>query len=153
TPTFTCMAQSFAIGERTSCALRAGACTRARRRSLWRLRARTLSAKRAFSGLTSLCLCVVVTITMAGEMLTARLESNDFSCDHIQIHRVEGREAISQLFSFEIGLVCIEPGHLSPDEVAGANASLVFEQDGEVARTIYGMIAEVEDLLDTEPET
>lgn len=87
------------------------------------------------------------------ERVTARLESRDFSCDHIQIHRVEGREAISQLFSFEIGLICVEPGHLSPDDVAGANASLVFEQDGEIVRTIHGMIAEVEDLIDTEPAT
>jgi type VI secretion system secreted protein VgrG len=90
---------------------------------------------------------------MAHETLTARLESGDFSCEYIQIHRVDGREAISRLFSFEIGLICVEPGHLSPDDIAGANASLVFEQDGEVVRTIYGMIAEVEDLIDTEPRT
>lgn len=89
---------------------------------------------------------------VALDTLRVRLQSSEFPCDHIQINRVTGREAISQLFSFAIELVCLDPDEFNPDDAAGALASLVFEQDGEELRTIHGMIAEVDDLLSAEVE-
>ena len=89
---------------------------------------------------------------MASETLRARLQSPDFSCDALQISRVTGREAISRLFSFAIEVVCTEPDGLQPDDVIGADASLVFEQHGEEIRILHGMIAEVDDLFTTETE-
>jgi type VI secretion system secreted protein VgrG len=84
--------------------------------------------------------------------IEARLESSDFSCDALQIAKVEGREAISRLFSFAIDVVCTDPNGLHEDDLVGAEASLVFDVDGVVARTVHGMIVEVEDQLETEIE-
>src|SRR6185437_11045388 len=77
----------------------------------------------------------------------ARLESNDFDTSALQIHRVLGREAISQLYRFEIDFVSLEGAPLVLRDLAGAQASLVFEVAGEEARTVHGMIAEATDML------
>ena len=84
--------------------------------------------------------------------LKVSLQSNDFSCGAIQVNKVVGREAISQLFSFAIEMICTDPEGFDPDDAAGAQASLVIEVDGEEVRAIHGMIAEVDDLLTTEAE-
>ena len=81
----------------------------------------------------------------------ARLESNDFDTSALQIHRVLGREAISQLYRFEIDFVSLEGAPLVLRDLAGAQASLVFEVAGEEARTVHGMIAEATDMLTSEP--
>jgi type VI secretion system secreted protein VgrG len=80
--------------------------------------------------------------------LTAVLKSPDFPCDSLQISRVEGREAISQLFSFTIDVVCIEPDDFT-FELLGLRASLVFEDDGQEVRTIYGIIARADEIFTT----
>lgn len=89
---------------------------------------------------------------MAGD-LEVRLESEHFSCDGIQVHRVSGREAISSLSSFDIEVVCLDGDAADPAAMEGAEATLVFARDGEEARRVHGMIAEIDDLLDTEVET
>lgn len=80
-----------------------------------------------------------------------RFESTDFECDNIRIVSVVGREKISHLFEFEVELVSMD-GKLTPDALTGSTVALVFESEGQEIRTIHGMIATVEDRLDTEVE-
>jgi len=80
-----------------------------------------------------------------------RLESPDFECDELRIVSITGTEKISELFEFDVEIVSMNV-ELSPDDVAGATASLVFEAEGQEIRQIHGMIARVEDRLDTEVE-
>jgi type VI secretion system secreted protein VgrG len=79
-----------------------------------------------------------------------RLDSSDFETDRVQIRRVEGREAISQPFWFDIEFVVTDAEGLDPDRILGASASLVFERDGVDVRAVHGMIASLVDLLETE---
>ncbi|KYF77588.1 hypothetical protein BE11_11140 [Sorangium cellulosum] len=81
-----------------------------------------------------------------------RLDSRDFACAHLRVRGVRGTEAIGQLFSFDIDVVCSDGAELSIEQVLGAGASLVFEVDGAEERTVYGMIAEVEDRHETETD-
>jgi type VI secretion system secreted protein VgrG len=90
---------------------------------------------------------------MAREFVHVRLESERFPCEHVQIHKLAGRETISQLFSFDIGIVCFRPDELDPAAMEGADVTVVFELEGAEIRRIHGMIAEVHDMLDSEPET
>jgi type VI secretion system secreted protein VgrG len=92
-------------------------------------------------------------MSVSGEHpIEARLEASDFPCDDLQISRVTGREAISQLYRFEIFVTCRDPAGLDPQKVTGATATLVFARDGEDERRISGMIAEMTDLLDSETQ-
>jgi type VI secretion system secreted protein VgrG len=81
-----------------------------------------------------------------------RLDSPDFSCDHVRVREVRGEESIGRLFSFDIDVVCDGGAELAVAEVLGATASLVFEIEGAEQRTIHGMIAELEDRHETEAE-
>jgi type VI secretion system secreted protein VgrG len=89
---------------------------------------------------------------MPSPRVEARLESNDFDTSAVQVGRVLGREAISQLYRFEIDFVTVDRAPLALRDLAGAEASLVFEVEGEeAARTIHGMISEATDQLTSEP--
>jgi type VI secretion system secreted protein VgrG len=90
---------------------------------------------------------------MPDDVVRLRLESDDFPCDNVQVFEIAGKEAISQPFAFTIGIVVLSQEGLDVDAVEGADASLIFEVGGEELRRVHGMIAEIEDLLDTEPET
>ena len=79
-----------------------------------------------------------------------RLDSDDFSCAFTRVRGVHGKEAIGQLFSYDIDVVCSDGAELSIEQVLGATASLVFEVQGAEERTVHGMIAEVEDRHETE---
>ncbi len=72
------------------------------------------------------------------------LESDQFSCAGVHVRRIEGREAISQLFRFDIDVSCTD-ARLDPKEVTGTEARLVFKQGSEVLRTVHGMICYVEE--------
>lgn len=90
---------------------------------------------------------------MRSDLLQIRLESEHFPCDDVQIHTFSGREGISRIFSFDVGIVCTRPDALDPESMRGADATLVFEVGDEEVRRVHGMIAEIEDMLETEVET
>ncbi|WP_437646459.1 type VI secretion system tip protein TssI/VgrG [Sorangium sp. So ce362] len=79
-----------------------------------------------------------------------RLDSPDFDCGHVRVREVRGAEAVGQLFSFDIDVVCSDEAELPIEQVLGATASLVFEVQGADERTVYGMIAAIEDGHETE---
>ena len=83
--------------------------------------------------------------------LRLRLDSPDFDTSLVQVRRIEGREAISQPFSFDVDLVVTDTDGLDADKVLGASASLVFERDGVDTRAVHGMVTSFFDLFDTEP--
>lgn len=85
--------------------------------------------------------------------LEVRIESDQFDTTHVQVHKVSGRETISQLFHFDVEIVSTDPHEPNMDALDGASASLVFSFDGEEVRRIHGMIAQVEEMLETEVET
>jgi type VI secretion system secreted protein VgrG len=85
--------------------------------------------------------------------LEVRIESADFPCDRLEVRELHGREQISRLFEIELLAFVPATEPLSSRSVAGARATIVFLQDGAEVRRMHGMIAEVTDLFDTEPET
>lgn len=90
---------------------------------------------------------------MPDDLVHCRLESDDFSCDDLQIFDLSGREAIGSLFALSIGVAGTSTPGLHLAAVEGATATLVFEVQGEPVRRVHGMIAEIRDRLDTQPET
>jgi type VI secretion system secreted protein VgrG len=81
-----------------------------------------------------------------GEVL--RIESADFPCGALEVSALRGREAISQLFDFEVDLVCVDPDGFDPDPMLGASVTLRFlDPAGASRREIHGMIVEVRDQL------
>jgi type VI secretion system secreted protein VgrG len=88
---------------------------------------------------------------MPKDRVEVRLESSDFACEHVQISRMNGEEAISRLFAFDLEIVVLTPGELTLDELVGSEADLVFDVGGAELRRVHGMISGVEDLLDSEP--
>jgi type VI secretion system secreted protein VgrG len=90
---------------------------------------------------------------MVNDHVSLRLESNDFSCDKVQVFELSGREVVGQLFELTIQVVCTTAEGLDVEQVEGATASLVFESLGLEVRRVNGMIAQIDDLLDTEPDT
>ncbi len=77
----------------------------------------------------------------------AHLESDDFPCDDIAVFRLRGREAISELFRFEVHAM-VREGELPAEAAPGANVTLVLLRDGEAMRRIHGILASVETDLD-----
>lgn len=90
---------------------------------------------------------------MPDAVLKLQIESDAFSCDDLQVYEIEGREAIGRLFEFELGVVSTSAAGLDVGEVEGAPVTLVFLVDDQEVRRLHGMIARVDDMLDTEPET
>lgn len=90
---------------------------------------------------------------MPDDLVHVRLESEDFPCDDVQIYEVAGRESLGRLFEIALGVVTTTPGGLDLGAVEGAAASLVFHVDQQDVRRIHGMIATIDDFLDTQPET
>lgn len=89
---------------------------------------------------------------MANNFVEMRLESPDFSCEKLQIHRVRGQERISQLFSFDIEVVSLDPPVIAQKKVLGARASLVVLRDDLEVRRFHGMIVERSHELDDQIE-
>lgn len=90
---------------------------------------------------------------MPDDLVHVRLESDDFSCDDVQIYEVAGRESLGRLFEIAISVVTTAPGGLDIGAVEGATATLVFQVEKQDVRRIHGMIAVIDDYLDTQPET
>jgi type VI secretion system secreted protein VgrG len=76
------------------------------------------------------------------------LESSRFSWEGVHVRALTGREAISQLFAFDVDVVC-DPEHGLPEEaLPGAEVSLVFTREHEEVRRVHGMLATIRDHLD-----
>ncbi len=68
------------------------------------------------------------------------LESEGTRWEHARVRSLKGREAISELFFFDIDIVC-DPGHELPDEATvAADLSLVFEIGGTPVRHVRGVV-------------
>ncbi|MFT3768020.1 MAG: type VI secretion system tip protein TssI/VgrG [Minicystis sp.] len=80
--------------------------------------------------------------------IQVRVESEAFS-DDIRVREIEGREAISQIFAFDLDVVCdASSGGLDADAVIGAKITIIFERDdGRELRRLHGLIAELHDTL------
>lgn len=78
-----------------------------------------------------------------------RIESTDFDTEHIDVHTLDGREVISQIFRFDLQIV-VKGTSLNLDDVAGGGVTLVFERGGEVVRRVHGMVCSIETNYDTE---
>ena len=87
---------------------------------------------------------------MANDFVEARLESTAFSCEHVQIHKLAGREAISQLFAFDLEVVSTASDEPTAADMAGAEVAIMFHRGGEERRRIHGMVAEVNEMFETE---
>lgn len=82
----------------------------------------------------------------SGEIL--RIESNDFPCSNLEVAALRGREAISQLFEFEVDLVCLDPDSFDPEPILGAEVTLRFlDPVGNARREIHGTVCEVREEL------
>jgi len=90
---------------------------------------------------------------MPDDLVHLRLESDDFACDDLQIFEVSGRDAVGRLFDLGIGVATTKTSGIDLEAVEGATVRLVFEVGSQIVRTIHGMIAQIDDLLDTKPDT
>ena len=77
------------------------------------------------------------------------LEAESFSCEHVQITHLEGREAISELFKFEVTFVVTEPTEVTEENMLGDRATLSFQYDQEVKRNVHGRIIDVARVFDS----
>jgi type VI secretion system secreted protein VgrG len=84
------------------------------------------------------------------DVLQVRIESPALSPDAVKLFELGGREAISQLFGFEVHLVTTDPAGLDEEAVLASPAVLVFERGGNEVRRVGGMIASVQDRLESE---
>src|SRR5262249_27703349 len=95
---------------------------------------------------------------MATRTLRIGLESGDFDTNAIEVAELSGKEAIGRLFHFDVFVICKDVAGLDPHALVGAGAALVFELTDTAAgavidtRRVHGILAEIEDMLDTETE-
>lgn len=80
------------------------------------------------------------------------IESEGASWDGAHVRALSGREAISELFLFEVEVAC-DPGRGLPEEAyPGGPLTLVILSEGEEIRRVHGVIDHIKDRLDTESE-
>jgi type VI secretion system secreted protein VgrG len=79
------------------------------------------------------------------DTLEIRLESTAFPADRLRVRKLSGREAVGQLYAFDLLVVCLDHAGVDLDTVAGAEATLVFERSGTEIRSVHGMIVEADD--------
>src|SRR5207245_600132 len=87
---------------------------------------------------------------VARDYLEVKLESPHFPHDRLQIRRLSGRETISRLFDFELDVVSLDRGGVDTAAMMGANVTLSLHWSGVEVRRIRGMIAVVDDRLETQ---
>lgn len=75
--------------------------------------------------------------------LHAHIETRGEPWDHARIRSISGRETISDLFSFDIEVVCDADRDLPEDAYPGAEACLVIEADGEELRRVHGIFGPI----------
>ena len=87
--------------------------------------------------------------------LRLTIQSQDFSCDGLEVRKLSGSEAIGRLYDFEVEVVCARRDGPSLDGIEGSRVTVVMERFAGAGkgwhgmRQIHGMVAEVEDLLAT----
>ncbi|WP_437737846.1 type VI secretion system tip protein TssI/VgrG [Sorangium sp. So ce1335] len=84
------------------------------------------------------------------DILSARLESRAFAADAVELYELTGREVISQLFEFQLHVVCKSPEGLDEEALLAEPAALVFLRGDREERRLFGEIAVVRDALLTE---
>ncbi|WP_437300678.1 type VI secretion system tip protein TssI/VgrG [Sorangium sp. So ce426] len=84
------------------------------------------------------------------DILSARLESGAFSADAVELYELTGCEVISQLFEFQLHIVCKSPEGLDEEALLAEPAALVFLRGDREERRLFGEIAVVRDALLTE---
>ncbi|MFT3768006.1 MAG: type VI secretion system tip protein TssI/VgrG [Minicystis sp.] len=68
------------------------------------------------------------------------IEAQGARWDHVRVQKLAGREAIGQLFSFDLDVAC-EPDHDLPEGAQiGEELSLVFDIDGDEVRRVHGIV-------------
>ncbi len=88
---------------------------------------------------------------MAKDYLSIRIETDDFDASDLQLHRLSGREAISELFQFRLEVVK-KGDALALDDVVGCTIAIVYERAEHEVRRVFGMIAAAEDHYATEDD-
>ena len=76
-----------------------------------------------------------------------RLESSAFACEDLHVRRLRGREAISQLFEFEVELAS-KATVVDLKDILGATVDLTFSRDDVERSRVHGIVLEADDLLD-----
>ncbi|AUX21859.1 uncharacterized protein SOCEGT47_023550 [Sorangium cellulosum] len=84
------------------------------------------------------------------DILSARLESRAFPADAVALYELEGREVISQLFEFQLHVVCKSPEGLDEEALLAEPAALVFCRGDREVRRLFGVVSVVRDALHTE---
>lgn len=81
-----------------------------------------------------------------------QVESRGEPWRHVRVHALSGREAISELFSLDLEVVC-DRGHDLPEgALPGAEVSVVVEIDQEEVRRFHGILGPLHDHLDATGE-
>ncbi|XXX81333.1 type VI secretion system tip protein TssI/VgrG [Sorangium sp. So ce134] len=76
------------------------------------------------------------------------VETAGVQWEGVRVRALSGREAISQVFSFDLDVVCDPQQDLPEDAAPGARICLVFLVEGEEIRRIHGIIEQILDRLD-----
>lgn len=84
----------------------------------------------------------------SSHVLSLHIEADGAPWEHVKVQRLAGREAISQLFAFELDVVCDEEHELPEQAYPGAEVTLVFELDGRELRRVHGMLGPIRDRLE-----
>ncbi len=77
------------------------------------------------------------------ERFDIRLESKEFSCADLRVLRLDGREAINELFRFDVEVVAVQGKSLPEKAAPGARVRLELTRGEQHIRTIYGMLQRV----------
>lgn len=81
-------------------------------------------------------------------ILSVHIESEGEPWGHVRVRELFGQELISQLFSFDVDVVCDAEHELPEGAAPGAEISLVFQVDGEEARRVHGILGALRSRLD-----
>lgn len=76
------------------------------------------------------------------------LESAGAPWKNARVQRFSGRESISQLFSFDLEVVCDADSELPEKAYSGAEVSIVIEVDDQEVRRIHGQLGPILDRLE-----
>jgi type VI secretion system secreted protein VgrG len=76
------------------------------------------------------------------------VETAGVQWEGVRVRVLSGREVISQIFSFDLDVVCDPQQDLPEDAVPGARISVVFLVEGEEIRRIHGILEQILDRLD-----